>query len=85
MPPPLRPNEARIETIHRYKGLDTPATVLIEVAPDPKADLRTLVRIGLHRAQTYAAILLTPAVRDVLATGVLSEGVGQLRYSLTGL
>lgn len=62
-PPPLRHDEVRIETIHRFKGLETPATVLVEIDPSTKADLRTLVRIGLTRAQVYAAIIVTPDVR----------------------
>lgn len=65
-PPPLHHDEVRVETIHRFKGLEAPATILVEVYPSTKADLRALVRIGLTRAQTYAAIILTPDAREAL-------------------
>lgn len=68
-PPPLRHDEVRVETIHRFKGLEAPATILVEIDPSTKADLRTLVRIGLTRAQTYAAIILTPDARAALQAG----------------
>lgn len=67
--PVVAPDEVRIETIHRFKGLETPATILVEIDPSTKADLRTLIRIGLTRAQTYAAIVITPEVRRALEAG----------------
>lgn len=65
-PTDLAHDEVRVETIHRFKGLETPATILCELDPHTKTDLRTLMRIGLYRAQTYAAVVVTPEVVSAL-------------------
>lgn len=53
--PSLGPNEVRIETVHRFKGLETPATIIIETEHISDARLTNLLRVGLTRATTYAA------------------------------
>lgn len=53
--PALAPNEVRIETVRRFKGLETPATIIIETEAVEPDRLPNLLRVGLTRATTYAA------------------------------
>lgn len=55
--PPLGPNDVRIETVHRFKGLETPATIIIETEHIASENLPNLLRVGLTRATTYAALI----------------------------
>lgn len=54
-PPPLGPNDVRIDTVHSLKGLETPATVIVETEHIAEKYKSNLLRVGLTRATTFAA------------------------------
>jgi hypothetical protein len=55
-----------VDTVHRFKGLESSAVVLAEVDPDGVRDLGTLLRVGVSRAQFRLDVLATPSARGVL-------------------
>ncbi|RIK07249.1 MAG: hypothetical protein DCC49_10480 [Acidobacteria bacterium] len=56
-PPPLGPNDVRIDTVHSLKGLETPTTVIVETEHIREEHKNSLLRVGLTRATTFAALI----------------------------
>ncbi len=61
------PDHVLIDTIHRFKGLESKAVVLTELALDEVPESARLLRVGLSRAQTVLEVVATTSSRPTLA------------------
>lgn len=68
-PLPVLPGVVAVDTIRRFKGLDSRAVVLVEI--DHLTDEPELICVGITRARTHLVVLATPE------TTALMQGSGQ--------
>ena len=61
--PIAEPDTVRFETIHRFKGLERPVVVLVNI--DDQRDRDQLLDVGLSRARIHLAVIAPP---DTLAS-----------------
>jgi superfamily I DNA/RNA helicase len=53
---PIRPNQVKVSSIHRFKGLDAKVVVLIDV-DSHRPDYGELMYVGCSRARSYLVVL----------------------------
>ena len=59
-------NHVLVDTIHRFKGLEAPAVVLAEIAPDVRPDLPTCLRVGASRPTVHLELVAAPSTAPLL-------------------
>ena len=63
LPPPMKGNEVRVATIHRYKGLESAVVVLAEIdSRIEEADLAALIYVGATRARAHLIVIASDTV-----------------------
>jgi superfamily I DNA/RNA helicase len=56
---PVGKQDVRLESIHRFKGLDAKAVVLCEVNRFVEEEFTRLMYVGCSRARAFLAVLMT--------------------------
>ncbi len=62
---PELPSDAILcDTIRRFKGLERPVVVLVELRADDDAKLERMLYVGASRAQQHLVVIGSPAVLE---------------------
>ena len=59
---PTSEAEVQVSTMHRFKGLERPVVLLVEIDGRTKGDLDRLLYVGISRAQGHLAVLCSEAL-----------------------
>jgi superfamily I DNA/RNA helicase len=60
------PGRVLLQTIHRFKGLERPVVILVDVDDLPAAEADALFYVGLSRARVHLVVIASPATLRAL-------------------